>query len=309
MITLTALAFAAAPLTPGAIVDCPKPGGFDYMTVDAKYHRVFASHEHAGTLAVLDLDTMKVREIDTGVVNGIEVVPSLDRVYSGGGGHKLYALDRKTLKILATTALNGPGDDLVVDTKRKQVIMCHDDGTEDWVFDAETLKPIRSITIAGAPEFVLYEPHRDKIYQNIKPTNQLQVIDPDTGTVSATWETGTMTSPHGLAIDGRLGLAMSAGRNGKLDVFSLDSGKLIQTVEVTSHIDQIAYDPALHRLYCPGNGKMSVLNITKSGATLIGDVDIPAGVHTLAVDPTTHDVWVSYGDTTSAHLQQFKVSS
>ena len=70
--SITALVLAHAPLTPGHVYDLKKPGRFDYMTVDVKYHRVFASHPEASTLAASDYKTGKSQEIDTGgEVNGV----------------------------------------------------------------------------------------------------------------------------------------------------------------------------------------------------------------------------------------------
>jgi hypothetical protein len=54
---------------------------------------------------------------------------------------------------------------------------------------------------------------------------------------------------------------------------------------------------------------MSVVQETSDGATFLGNVPIPKGVHTLAVDPKTHDVWVCYGDNQSAHFMQLKLGS
>ena len=56
------------------------------------------------------------------------------------GRGNLFALDRKSLKILGKVALGGPGDDIEVDTKRNQVYVCNDDGTLDWVFNGSNLK-------------------------------------------------------------------------------------------------------------------------------------------------------------------------
>ena len=50
---------------------------------------------------------------------------------------------------------------------------------------------------------------------------------------------------------------------------------------------------------------ISVVQATDTGATLLGTVPSHKKAHTLAVDPATHAVWLSYTDTTGAYLQQF----
>jgi DNA-binding beta-propeller fold protein YncE len=117
-----------------------------------------------------------------------------------------------------------------------------------------------------------------------------------------------MKSPHGLVVDRKHQNVYSVGRNGKLITFAIATGKIKATNDVTTGVDQIALDGDLGRLYCPGAGKLTVLDITHSTPTLLGEVSIPKGVHTLTVDPTTHDVWLAYGDATGAHFAQYKAN-
>jgi DNA-binding beta-propeller fold protein YncE len=309
MLTLiAALLFSPAPLVPGKIYDLPKPGGFDVISFDSKYHRVLACHSRAKTLAVLDVDSGKVDEIDTGAINGVVVSDKLSRIYVAGPDQKMVVLDRATLKVLQTVDLSGPADVMAFDSKRGQVYVCHDDGTEDWVFDAATLKPLGSVVIEEAPEFVEYDSKTDRVYQNIKSSDHLQVIDPKTRTVVATWPTAPMTSPHGLALDKKNGRAYSAGRNGMLVTIDLATGKVLATTHIAAGTDQIAFDTKRTRLYCPGSGKLTILDVGGREPKLLGEIDVPRGTHTLTVDSKTGDVWIAYGDATSAHLAQFKAS-
>jgi hypothetical protein len=173
------------------------------------------------------------------------------------------------------------------------------------VVDANTLKIVGSVTVAGAPEYVLYDSKTDKVYQNIKPTNQLQVIDPETKKVISTWQTEPETSPHGLAIDRSTGHAFSAGRNGKLDEIDLATGKIITTVDIAPGTDQIAWDSKLKRVYCASTGAISVVQETEDGAKLLGNVPDQKGAHTICVNSTTHDVFVVWGDSAGSHIQQY----
>ena len=194
---LALLALAPAPLVAGSTVDLPQKGGFDSLAFDADDHRVLAAHSGAGTLTVLDTRTGKVSEVETGSVNGIAVSKKLDRYFVAGGGKELVAVDRKTLKVVGRTPVSGPADLVAIDTRRDQVYVAHDDGTELWAFDAATLKPLAVVTTEEAPEFFEYDRSADRIFLNIKSTNHLQVISPATHAVVAIWETTPMRSPHG----------------------------------------------------------------------------------------------------------------
>jgi len=308
LVSLAIAQATAAPLTPGKTYDASKPGKFDVITFDRKFHRVLAAHTGASSLAVLDTATGKIDEIETGEINGVAVANKSNKIFVGGGGNKLVVLDRESLKVLSSIALTGPADVIAVDTKRQQVYVSHDDGTEDWVFDADTLKLLGSVTIEEAPEFIEYDSTRDQIFQNIKSSDHVQVINPETRKVIATWATEPMKSPHGIALDKKGGRIFSAGKNGKLVVLDMTTGKSLASLEIGAGTDQIAFDAGLGRLYCPGGDKITVIDTTGE-PKIIGTVDIPKGARSITVDTTTHDVWVCYGDAQSAHFAQFKTAA
>lgn len=305
MITLTAiLSLASAPLTAGPTFGLTKTGSFDSLAFDAGNHRVLAAHSGGKSLAVLDTVTGKVQEVETGEINGIAISTALNRYFVAGGDQELVVVDRKTLKVVGRTPLKGPGDLLVLDTKRNHVLVGHDDGTDLWAFDASSLKPVGTVAIEEAPEFVEYDRAADRIYQNIKSTDHLLVIDPAALKTVATWNTAPMKSPHGLALDLKAHKAYSVGRNGKLAVLDLKTGKVLKAIDVVAGVDQIAIDLGLGRVYCPGKGTMTVVS-TKDGSVL-GEVPLPNGARNIAVDPATHTVWMAQNDDQGSRLMSFK---
>ena len=305
-----ACAADAPPLmTPQTPVVVPGgPGGFDWMLVDAPRHRLLASHPGKNTLVVLDLKTDAVRQLDTGVeINGIAVDEADNKLFTAGGGRKVVVFDNTTLTKTGEIALTGPGDDVVLDPKTDTLYVCHDDGTEDWVINAKDNTLVGSVTVAGAPEYVAYDPNTDRLYQNVKPANVTQVINPATNKVEATWPTAPMTSPHGLAVDAKTHRVFAAGK-GKVVLMDQATGKVLSSVDIApGYVDQIAFDPDNDRLYCACGdaGVISVVGESGAGVTLLGSVPSHHKAHTLAVDPDTHAVWVSYSDTDNGYLQQF----
>lgn len=305
-------AFAAdAPLlTPQTPILVPGgPGGFDWMLVDAPRHRLLASHPAKNTLVVLNLQTSAVQQIDTGVaINGVAVDEANNKLFTAGGGQKVVIFDNTTLAKTGEIALSGPGDDIVLNPKAGMLYVCHDDGAEDWVIDAKTNTLVGSVAIAGAPEYAAYDASADRLYQNIKPANITQVINPATNKVEASWTTAPMTSPHGLAVNSATHHVFSAGK-GKVVMMDQNTGKVLASVDIApGYVDQIAFDQSKGRLYCACGdaGMISVVQETGQGLKLAGNVASHKKSHTLAVDPDTHSVWASYSDTTGAYLQEFK---
>ena len=302
--------FADAPLlTPQTPIVVPGgPAKFDYMLVDPARHRLLASHPGSSDLVVLDLQTNTVQQLATGgEVNGIAVDEADNKLFTGGGGGKVIVFDNTTLAKTGEITLSGPGDDIVLDTRADRLYVCHDNGAEDWVFNARDNTLLASIPIAGAPEFVVYDAGTDRLYQNIKPANALQVISPSTNTVVASWPTAPMISPHGLAINFKTHHVFSAGK-GKVIMLDEASGKVLSSVSIApGSVDQITFDAGTQRLYCGCGdaGMISVVQETGSKLAFLGAVVSHPKTHTLAVDPETHAVWVSYFDAKGSYLQKF----
>lgn len=209
------------------------------------------------------------------------------------------------MKQTGEIAVTGPVDDVLYCPKNGMVYADHDDGPEVWVIDAKTEKIVSTISVPTAPEKIEYDRTSDRIYQNIKSNNTVQVIDPATNKVEKTFDTTPATGPHGLAIDGKTQRLFSAGNNGKLVAIDLKTGKVIATADIAKGVDQIAFDRGNQRIYCACKGKISVVEETAEGIKSLGDVDGPAGAHTLAVDQRTHAVWVSSSDGKDSYLQKF----
>jgi len=282
-------------------------GKFDYMNIDSKNRRLLAAHTAAGMLEVFDITANKpLASIPVGTAQGVIVDKANDQYITGNSkDQKVVFVDRKTLKITGEVATAGPVDDLELNTKTGMVYADHDDGTDVWVIDAKTKKLVGSVTIPEAPEFLVYDAPTDRLYQNIKSNSTVQVIDPNTNKVVAVWESAA--GAHGLAIDHKLGRVFSAGNQGKLMIFDIKTGKPLSSVAIAPGTDQIAYDAKLKRVYCACKGMVSVVQITETGASLLANVPSPAGAHTIAVDPKTHSVWVSYADKEHSYVQEFKV--
>jgi DNA-binding beta-propeller fold protein YncE len=96
------------------------------------------------------------------------------------------------------------------------------------------------------------------------------------------------------------------GGNGKLVLMSQKDGKVLSSADVASRIDQLAYDPGLHRAYgASGAGKISVVQVDGEKLTSLGDVSSADGAHSVAVDPKTHTVWIAYAKGDSSFVQPF----
>jgi|SRR5579871_1065657 len=274
------------------------PGAFDWMLLDARSHRVFASHKGTKTVAIVDLQTeTALPPVTVGTAQGVAVDRRDNKIFLGDDEeHKVVILDNTTLKQTGEIPVSGPVDDVYYCRKNGMVYADHDDGTDVWVIDPKTEKIVDTVKIPEAPEKIEYDRTSDRLYQNIKSNNTVQVIDPSTNKVEKSFDTAPATGPHGLAIDGKTQRLFSAGSNGKLVVIDIKTGKVIASVDIEKGVDQIAFDPGNKRIYCACRGAISVVQETDDGANLVGNVPSPRGSHTITVDRATHAVWTCYFD-------------
>ncbi len=305
--TTILLSLILAPLTASAPITVPGGAGhFDFMNVDRTNRFVFACHPGKKSFAVVNLATGEVRDVDAGVeVNGISADPKGHRVYAAGPGNMLVAFDSTTWTKVGELPLAGPGDCVQFDSKHGVVYVDNDDGTNLWIVDSVTMKLTGTVTIHEAPEYMEFDRTRDLIFQAIKSTSTVQVIDPETKQVKTEYKLGDLTSPHGLALDRKTRRLFVAGKNGKLAILDADSGKVLSEVDVVTGSDQIAYDAKLLRVYIPSEGKLQVVQITGDTGAVVGSVPVGEDCHRVTVDPTTHDVWVAFVEGTESMVQKF----
>jgi DNA-binding beta-propeller fold protein YncE len=296
-----------APLTAQAPMVVPGgPGKYDFMNIDVADRLIFAAHPGKSSFTVINLDSREIKDISAGTqVNGLDADAAGKKLYAAGPGKTLVQFDMNTWTQSASLNLEGPGDSVVFDPKKSVVYVDNDDGTNVWFVDPSTMKIASTAQIKEAPEVMVLDSGRNKIFQNIKSANAVQVIDLDSHKVIAEYPLGDLTSPHGLAEDADAGKLFSVGKNGKLVILDADSGKILSTVDVVKSSDQIAYDAGLKRLYIPGAGQMDVVHMNGDSGTVIGHVDNPKGCHSVVVDPKTHDVWVVYSDSDNSYAMKF----
>jgi len=292
-------------LTPNAAIALPEPaGGFDYMMADAKYGRIYASHPGASNIAVANTknNTGSVLAIDC-AVNGLAIDEKAGKVYFAGKGGHLITLDRKTLAKIGDIPLGGPADALNFDPTNRKLYVDQDGGTGAWVIDVDAAKIVGVVPIEGDPEYIVYNRKTDKMYQNIKPFNHLQVIDPHKNKVIATWATAPVTSPHGLALDVKR-QRFYVGGGGKLAVIDIKTGAVLGSVDF-GKCDQIDYDPSTKRIYADGAGFLAVISVASTTPKVMAKVAIAPSARAVTVDPQTHNVWISYTENGKSYLQSF----
>jgi hypothetical protein len=285
----------------------PIYSGFDYVTVDAAHRRVYAAHSASGALLVVDADSGSViGQVRTGPIHGVAVDPATGHVFTGSSEMSVGEVDPATLKVVREVDVDGPVDAIAYDPGTGRIYADEDNGTRIFVIDAATFKVTSTITIPGhKPEFLAVDPADHDLYQNIADLGEYVEIDRDTLKVKKTVSTPELTSNHPLQYDAGYKHVLVGGKNGVLSTYD-DHGKLLSQTPVQLNIDQCNLDPASHVLACAGGGKLTAVRANADGtATMLGEADMPKGVHTVAIDSATGHFWVVWAAPNGDFVQAY----
>jgi DNA-binding beta-propeller fold protein YncE len=292
-------------LTP-ALPPQPVPvfSGFDYVTIDAQRRRVYAAHGGSKALLVVDADSGKVvGQVRVGPMAGSAVDPATGHVFTGNGdGDSLSEVDPVTLKVLRSVDVSGPVDAIAYDPANGHIYGDEDDGTHLFIIDAKSFKLIKTLVIPGhKPEFLTIDPETHELYQNIDDLSEIAVIDPVTLTVKRTIQTPEVKANHPLQYDPDFKQLVVGGTNatnpdaGIMSAYTREGQKIGSIA--TARFDQCNLDRSQHIMACAGGGGITRIQL-KAGAApaIIDTTPVNAGVHTTAIDPTTHAVFTVWSN-------------
>jgi hypothetical protein len=290
----TALAAGDSPYSVVKEITIGGPGGWDYITVDPTAHRVYVSH--ATKIVVADADSGNiVGEIaDTPGVHGIAIAPDLGLGFTSNGRDNTSTIvDLKTLKPVMKVMTGGNPDAIFYERGRHEVYTFNGQGQSATVFDAKSGNVIATIPLMGKPEAPALDADAKRLYVNIEDKNAIAVIDPDKHTVLTTWPLTGCEEPTGLAFDAKRHRLFSVCSNSVMTVVDSQSGKVVTTAPIGARSDGAAFDPHTGHIFSSnGEGSLTVATLQGNTVTIVQTLMTQSSGRTIALDPTTHTVYI-----------------
>ncbi len=268
-------------------------GRWDYVSVDPAAHRLYVTR--STHTQVLDLETDKVILDVPGQqrAHGAVAVPAVGRGFiTDGKAGTIVIFDLKTGEVLGSAAAAEDADGEIYDAGSNKILAtCGDAGVMvaiDPAVDPKAAKA-ESVDLGGKPEFLAADGD-GKAYVCINDKSQLAVVDLKTMKATAHYPIGSGTGPTGLAIDAKNGRLFVGCRNQKLIVLNTADGKVLAELPIGKGNDACAFDPGSGTAFAScGDGSLTVVKETVPGTfAVIQTVKTPKGARTMAVDPTTH---------------------
>ncbi|MBZ5609778.1 MAG: YncE family protein [Acidobacteriia bacterium] len=272
-------------------------GGWDYLIADG-HGRVFVSH--AAEVDVVDTQKGEVAGKITGLkgVHGIALAPEFNRGFiSNGQGNNVTVFDLKTLAKIGDEVPAGTNPDAIIyDPGSKRVFALNGRSANATAIDAKTGKVDGTIAVGGRPEFAAAD-GKGHVYVNLEDKSSVVDIDSKTLTVAHTWPLEPCDGPSGMAMDTKTRRIFS-GCEKMMSVLDADSGKVVTTMPICTGVDATAFDPGTGYIFhsC-GDGTLSVIHEDSAAKfTKVEDVKTQRGARTMALDPTTHNVYLSIAE-------------
>ncbi|MBV8197390.1 MAG: YncE family protein [Candidatus Eremiobacteraeota bacterium] len=281
--------------------------GFDYVTVDEQRRRVYAAHTASRALTIVDADTGQViAQVRVGETpHGVAVDPASGHVYVGAGP-SVVEVDPQAQKIVRTVTVDAPVDAVAYDPGNGHIYADEDDGTRLFAIDAHAFQVWKTITLPGhKPEYLAVDPTTHAVYQNIDNLGEFVIVDGTAGHVAQVVPTPELAHNHPLQFDPGYRQVIVAGSNGTLSVYDA-TGKRLGSTPVPEHIDQCSIDTATHLMACAGGGKLTVV-LDRQGQppSVVDQIDVPPGTHTVGADAKTGRFWIVWAGKDGDFVQGF----
>ena len=278
------------------------PGGgeyFDYVTVDSAARRVYLSH--GAEVKVLDADNFSVVGTISGLkrCHGIVVLPDLGKGFiTDGDAAQVVVFDLKSLKKTAEIKTPPDTDSIFYDPASKLIFTFNGDSKNASVIDPVKETVVKTIDLDGGVEQAVAD-GKGTIYDNNEEKSDVAVIDTKTLTVKARWPVAPAGSPVAMDMDREHRRLFSSGRDPSfLVMMDADSGKVLQSLPISSGVDANVFEPETGWLFVSTRaGKLHIFHEdSPNKLTEVETITTEYGAKTMNLDSKTHNLFLSTSD-------------
>jgi DNA-binding beta-propeller fold protein YncE len=282
------------------VADVPLPGDaarFDYQSLDPTTGRLYVAHMHADQIVIFDTSSRSVVGTvgDLPTVTGVLVVPELHQVYAAvAGDHRVAVIDTDSLRVVARVGEIGFPDGLAFAPQAREVYVSDESGGGELVIDTATETVVTTIDIGGEAGNTHHDAGSGCIVVAVQSENRLVAIDPASHEVVGRYVMDNgCDAPHGFLVDAPARRAyVSCEDSATLLVVDLTTMRVTDTFPTGDGPDVLAFDPGWGWLYVASeSGTVSIFAARDGTLRPVGAYDAPHA-HTVAVDPSTHLVYL-----------------
>lgn len=300
-LTLATGAFAAAPAPSLKIVDriAGPDGGWDYANFDPVHRRLYIAHGTAITAVDVDSGHVTPALVVTERAHIALPLPGGDELLvTNGGSDTAMLVDARSGAVRAAIPTGQNPDAALFDPASGLAFVMNGRGGDITLIDVKTAKAVGTIAVGGKLEFGVAD-GEGKVFVNVEDKAQIAVVDTAARKVVARWPMAGCEEPSGLAYAADAKLLIAACANGKAEVVSSVSGKVVANLTIGEEPDAAFYDPRRHLVYIPSGGDGTLSVIAMGGPkdlAVIERVKTKVGARTGAFDPQSGKVYLPSAD-------------
>jgi DNA-binding beta-propeller fold protein YncE len=281
------------------------PGGgqyFDYLLVDQDARRVYVSH---GTeVVVLNADDFSllatIQDPRFKRIHGVALAKPLNKGFiSDGEAQSAFVFDLKTMKVTGEIKTNQPDtDSIIYEPVTKHIFTFNGSSHNATVIDPAKEAVIKNIDLVGAVEYPAVD-GKGMVYDNNEDNNDVAAIDAKTLEIKARWPVAPEGQAVALAVDGKNRRIFSAGRKPQfLVMMDADKGNVIQSFPISAGVDAIQFEASTGMVFVSTREGFIHIYHEDSPDKLseVETVKTEYGAKTMAVDPKTHNLFLSTSD-------------
>jgi len=273
------------------------PDRWDYVTFDARSHRVFVSH--GDRVTVIDGHDGKVLgQIGSfpGGTHGVAISTATGRGYTDDGrAGTATSFDLETLATGVAIKAEADADGIALDPATGHVFVVDGDPGKVTVIDPRSNSVITTIAGGGKLEFAVAGDD-GKVYVNGEEKREIVRIDTRSNRVDARWPISNCARPHGLAIDPTSHRLFSSCANSLLVVVNTEDGSTVASVPIGRGTDAAAFDPKRRLIFSSNgiDGTLSVIREQDANTFVpLDTVKTAVTARTMAIDPDTGRLYLA----------------
>lgn len=237
-------------------------GGFDLMAIDVTGQRLFVSAEDNHTVEVVNLKTGKPLTSLPGFnePKWVFYSPQGNGFYvSTGLDGKVTEFDGNTYKVISTFSFKESCNNLRYDSSRNQLLVGVGKSFGSLgIIDLKQDKIIGEIPLSGYLK--QFEIDGDKAYVNLPDKNTIEVVSLSSAKSLTSWPVTEAKRNIPMALDRIHQRLFVACEPGKFIIYSTQTGKSIQSLNISKDADGIYIDPKRSRIYVScGEGNIEVI--------------------------------------------------
>jgi DNA-binding beta-propeller fold protein YncE len=298
---------AASGNGPYSVVETIPLGGsghWDYVSHDAAGHRLYVSHNTH--VEVVDADTHKrIGSVEVaGFAHGTAVDHEHNRGFitvgtssfaHGADAHEVVAFDLQTLQVVRHIDMPKDPDGIRFEPTSKRIVAFTGESHSAVVIDPATEQIVKTVALPSTPGSSVAD-SRGHLFVTLEDPADVLDFDTSSFALARRLHVPGCRKAVGVAVSTATDRLFVACRNRTLAVMNLHDGTLVASVAIARHNDAAAFDPVTRTLFVSTlDGTLSI--VRDEGGDhyrLVENLPTFPGSRTLALDPATHRVYMSY---------------